>query len=53
MRVLAARAHVVAEGAGALALAAARYRGDRCICIVSGGNVDASVLAGVLSGETP
>jgi threonine dehydratase len=53
MRVLAARAHVVAEGAGALALAAARRREDRCVCIVSGGNVDAAVLAQVLRGETP
>lgn len=53
MRVLASRAHVVAEGAGALALAAARRRPDRCICIVSGGNVDAAVLAKVLLGETP
>ena len=53
MRVLAARAHVVAEGAGALALAAARHREDRCVCIVSGGNVDAAVLARVLAGETP
>ena len=53
MRLLAARAHVVAEGAGALALAAARRRDDRCVCIVSGGNVDAAVLAKVLLGETP
>ena len=53
MRVLASRAHVVAEGAGALALAAARRREDRCACIVSGGNVDAAVLARVLRGETP
>jgi threonine dehydratase len=53
MRELAARARVVAEGAGALALAAARRRDDRCVCIVSGGNVDASVLARVLAGETP
>jgi threonine dehydratase len=53
MRVLASRAHVVAEGAGALALAAARHREDRCVCIVSGGNVDAAVLARVLAGETP
>ena len=53
MRDLAARAHIVAEGAGALALAAARNRGDRCVCIVSGGNVDAAVLARVLLGETP
>ena len=56
MRLLAARAHVVAEGAGALALAAA-LRGDagegRIVCIVSGGNVDPAVLARVLVGETP
>jgi threonine dehydratase len=51
MRLLASRAHVVAEGAGALALAAARGRDDRCVCIVSGGNVDAAVLAAVLRGE--
>jgi len=53
MRALAARAHVVAEGAGALALAASRHRQDRCVCIVSGGNVDAGVLATVLAGKTP
>jgi threonine dehydratase len=49
VRLLAARAKVVAEGAGALALAAALRRDDRCVCIVSGGNVDAAVLAGILS----
>ena len=53
MRVLASRVRVVAEGAGALALAAAKRRDDRCICIVSGGNVDAAVLARILAGETP
>ena len=56
MRLLAARARVVAEGAGALALATA-LRGDagegRVVCIVSGGNVDAATLARVLAGETP
>ncbi|MDX6469973.1 MAG: serine racemase, partial [Gaiellaceae bacterium] len=56
MALLAARAHIVAEGAGALALAAA-LRGDAgegtVVCIVSGGNVDAAVLARVLAGETP
>ncbi|MEN3342799.1 MAG: threonine dehydratase [Actinomycetota bacterium] len=56
MRLLASRARVVAEGAGALALAAA-VRGaageGRVVCIVSGGNVDAAVLALVLAGETP
>jgi threonine dehydratase len=56
MRLLATRARVVAEGAGALALAAA-LRGDagegRVVCIVSGGNIDPAVLARVLAGETP
>src|SRR5207237_6383448 len=51
MRLLASRAHIVAEGAGALALAAARARGGRSICIVSGGNVDAAVLADILTGR--
>jgi threonine dehydratase len=49
VRLLAARAHVVAEGAGALALAAALRRDDRCVCIVSGGNLDLDVLARILS----
>jgi threonine dehydratase len=49
VRLLATRAHVVAEGAGALALAAALRRDDRCICIVSGGNIDPDVYAGIIS----
>jgi threonine dehydratase len=49
VRQLASRAHVVAEGAGALALAAALRRDDRCVCIVSGGNIDPDVYAGILS----
>jgi threonine dehydratase len=49
LRLLAARAHVLAEGAGALALAAALRRDDRCICIVSGGNIDPAVLARILA----
>jgi len=53
---LATRARIVAEGAGALALAAA-LRGDAgegcVVCIVSGGNIDAAVLARILAGETP
>jgi threonine dehydratase len=56
MRLLASRARVVAEGAGALALAAA-LRGDagegRVVCVVSGGNIDAATLSTVLAGETP
>lgn len=58
MRLLASQAHVVAEGAGALALAAALHRHElgreeRCVCIVSGANVDAEILARVLVGDTP
>jgi len=49
VRLLATRAHVVAEGAGALALAAALKRDDRCVCIVSGGNIDLDVYAGIVS----
>jgi threonine dehydratase len=56
IRGLASRARIVAEGAGALAPAAA-LRGaageGRVVCIVSGGNIDAAVLARVLAGETP
>jgi threonine dehydratase len=51
VRLLASRAHVVAEGAGALALAVALRREDRCVCIVSGGNIDPDVLARLLVGE--
>jgi threonine dehydratase len=50
LRLLASRAHVVAEGAGALALAAALRRDDRSVCIVSGGNIDLAVLARLLAG---
>ena len=55
VRLLATRARVVAEGAGALALAAALKRDDRCVCIVSGGNIDAAVLGRILEqqGQTP
>jgi threonine dehydratase len=49
VRLLASRSHVVAEGAGALALAAALRREERCVCIVSGGNIDLDVYAGILS----
>jgi threonine dehydratase len=53
IRLLASRARVVAEGAGALALAAAREREGTIVCIVSGGNIDAAVLARILAGEPP
>jgi threonine dehydratase len=53
---LTARARVVAEGAGALALAVAlagRVEAERIVCIVSGGNIDPGRLATILHGETP
>ena len=46
---LAMEEHLIAEGAGALALAAAgRVRGRRKCAVLSGGNIDASVLAQLL-----
>jgi threonine dehydratase len=56
VRLLAERARVVAEGAGALAVAAALaddVPGRRLVCVVSGGNIDAAKLAKILSGDTP
>ena len=56
VRLLAERVRVVAEGAGALAVAAAlagRAGSGRVVCIVSGGNIDASRLAEILAGRTP
>lgn len=53
VRVLAARAHVVAEGAGALATAAAlsgHAGAGKVVCIVSGGNIDPAKLADILRG---
>jgi threonine dehydratase len=53
VRLLATRAHVVAEGAGAVPVAAATAglagRG-RVVAIVSGGSIDASKLATILAG---
>ena len=55
VRLLAERARVVAEGAGALALAAALagHVEGRVVCIVSGGNIDSARLATILAGTTP
>jgi threonine dehydratase len=53
VRTLAERAHVIAEGAGALATAAAlagRAGSGKVVCIVSGGNIDLAKLAGILEG---
>ncbi len=56
LRLMAERLHVIAEGAGALATAAAlagRGGGGRVVAIVSGGNIDLSVVARILKGEPP
>jgi threonine dehydratase len=54
VRVLAEANHVVAEGAGALSVAAALEglgRAGRICCVISGGNIDASVLASILTAK--
>ncbi len=54
VRLLAQRLRVIAEGAGALALAAAlagRAGGGRIVAIVSGGNIDFSTFTNILCGE--
>jgi threonine dehydratase len=56
VRLLADRASVVAEGAGALSVAAAvsgRAGSGRIVCIVSGGNIDAVRLAAILEEREP
>lgn len=54
IRHLAHNNHVVAEGAGAIPVAAAladlEYDGIT-VCVVTGGNIDPDVLAGILRGE--
>ena len=54
VKLLAERASVVAEGAGALGVAAAlagRGSSGKIVCIVSGGNIDSALLAGILDGS--
>ena len=56
VRLLLERAHVVAEGAAALPVAAAlagRAGTGRIVCIVSGGNIDISRLTEILAGRVP
>jgi threonine dehydratase len=56
VRLLAERTRVIAEGAGALAPATAlagRAGGEKIVCVVSGGNIDLSVLAPILAGQSP
>jgi threonine dehydratase len=56
IRQLVERNRVVAEGAGALALAAAlaeKGGSGNVVCVVSGGNIDPAKLATILNGRTP
>jgi threonine dehydratase len=56
VRLLVERARVVAEGAGATAVAAAltgRVPNGPIVCIVSGGNIDTAKLARILAGDLP
>ena len=58
IRLLAERAHVVAEGAGGAAVAAALDSlpdtgNGPVVAVVSGGNIDARVLAAILEGRSP
>lgn len=52
LRTLVSRARIVAEGAGAVPVAAAlsgRAGGGKIVCVVSGGNIDREKLAAILS----
>lgn len=54
VRLLAERARVVAEGAGATPVAAAlagKAGGGKVVCVVSGGNIDTAKLAPILAGR--
>jgi threonine dehydratase len=56
IRLLAGRHRIIAEAAGAVALAAAmagQAGQGNIVCIISGGNLDAARLAGILSGQSP
>ncbi len=56
VRILLERARVVAEGAGASSLAAARtgkVPGKRIVVVISGGNIDLQNVARIIAGEVP
>lgn len=56
VKVLAERARVMAEGAGAVALAAAlsgQAGSGKIVCVVSGGNIDTDKFQRALAGEVP
>ena len=55
IRLLAERHHIIVEGAGAVALAAALQITEKkkIVCVVSGGNINATHLNKILQGELP
>ncbi len=56
IRLLVSTSHIVAEGAGASAVAAALKHaapGQRVVAVVSGGNLDIDVLRSILAGKLP
>lgn len=56
IRLLAENNRVVAEGAGAVSVAAAlsgQYPQTRVCAVISGGNIDSGMLAGILQGRMP
>jgi len=56
VRLLVERNHVVAEGAGAVPVAAAlagKAGTGKVVCVVSGGNIDSGKLASILNGQVP
>ncbi len=56
LRLLLERNRVLAEGAGAAALAAALKGGARdgkTVCVISGGNIDSSKVVQILQGQVP
>ena len=56
LRLLAIRNRVIAEGAGAVSVAAAlagQAGGGKVVCVISGGNIDEAKLARILVGEMP
>jgi threonine dehydratase len=56
IRLLVQRTHVIAEGAGAAAVAAAltgEAGSGKVVCVVSGGNIDMDKLSKILAGKMP
>ncbi len=56
IKLLAENNRIVAEGAGAIAVAAAlaaQYSHSKVCAVISGGNIDSDVFAAILRGEMP